>query len=184
MSIYSVGNSAAPSMVGYGGLALSVMSGLSLVAGGPAILDVPGDRVIDFAISVASFFTAGAILKSRDPTAAWLGGALLAVMVIYAGLNINLNQAGSMLSAAKNAATSGARAATYSVANGQPRQQQWATLGTTSINTKKWVALRELKPHESAACDAPNPATWVSKPQGVRNCTKQQNGKRYIWRWQ
>lgn len=184
MSIYSVGNSAAPSLIGYTGLALSAMSGLSLISGGPAILDVPGDRVIDFAAAVVSFLTAGAILKSRDPVAGWLGGGILVVMVVYAGLNINMDQASNMLHAAKNAAQSGARAATTAVAHqatqGQYQQQQWATVGSA----KKWVALRELKPHESVACDAPNPADWVNKPQGIRNCTKQANGKRYVWRWQ
>ncbi len=184
MSIYTVGNSAAPSLIGYGGLLISALSGLSLIAGGPAILDVPGDRVIDFAAAVVSFFVSGAVLKSRDPVAAWLALGMLTVMVVYAGLNINMNQASNMLSAAKNAATHAGRAAstavTQTVTSGQPRQQQWATLG----NTKKWVAIRELTAAEIAACDKKPSPEWRNQPQGIRNCTRQADGKRYVWRWQ
>ncbi len=188
MSVYTVGNNAAPSIIGYGGLLISALSGLSLLAGGPAILDVPGDRVIDFAAAVVSFFVSGAVLKSRDPTAAWLAASMLVVMIVYAGLNVNMNQAGNMLKAAQNAATYGARSASYAVAHtattGQQPRQQWATVGNNPGNSKQWVATRELTPQESAACDQQPTPEWRNKPQGIRNCTRQANGRRYIWKWQ
>ena len=111
MSIYSASNSAAPSLVGYIALLGGTLSAGSLLVGGNAIIDLPGNGVVDFAASAATAVIGGAILKSRDATAAWLGVGLIAMGLTYAGWNVDTDQAGRMLTAAKNAATAGATAA-------------------------------------------------------------------------
>ncbi|WP_020396672.1 hypothetical protein [Thiolinea disciformis] len=190
MSVYSVSNSAMPSLIGYGGLAISALSALSLIAGGPAIIDLPGDNVIDFAAAGLTFVVAGAILKSREPVAAWLGAAMLTVMIMYAGLRVDTNQASNMLEAAKNAATSGAQAATQAVASASTTgnyQQQLANFGNNprqpSVNPT-WVAVRPLTKAESNECDQIPAKAWVNTAAGQRNCTPATDGNRYVWRWQ
>lgn len=191
MSVYSVSNSAMPSLIGYSGLAISALSALSLIAGGPAIIDLPGDNVIDFAAAGLSFVVAGAILKSREPVAAWLGAGMLTVMIMYAGLRVDTTQAGNMLEAAKNAATSGAQAATQAVASASTtgnHQQQLGSFGGNyrqpSSTTPTWVALRPLTKAEAIECDQLPAKAWVSTPAGQRNCTPATDGNRYVWRWQ
>ena len=168
MSIYQVSNSAIPSIVGYSALALGVLSAGSLLVGGRPVINVPGVEVVDFAASALTALAGGAILKSRDPVAGWMGAALVATWVAYAGLSIDTDQAGNMLSAAKNAATAGVSAGVGA-----------ATTAATTAATP-WQPLRELTPKESAECDANLP--WTTTEAGLRNCSRASDGKRYVWR--
>lgn len=130
MSIYQVGNSAIPSIVGYGALAIGTLSAGSLLVGGNPVIDLPGTEVVDFAASALTAIVGGAILKSRDATAGWLGVGLLVMGVTYAGWTVNTDQAGRMLSAAKNAAVIGASTAAKEAADTMtitltPAQAAW-----------------------------------------------------------
>lgn len=157
MSIYSVGNSAVPSLVGYAALGIGTLSAGSLLVGGSPIINLPGNEVIDFAASALVALVGGAILKSRDSTAAWLGIGLLAMGLTYAGWNIDTNQAGRMLSAAKSAAVAGATSAAQEAAKG-------ATPTTRKLN--QW---------ELAWCDADDNGDGklnrYDSKKAMHNCT-------------
>lgn len=171
MSMYQAGNSAMPSIVGYGALGLGVLSAGSLLVGGQPVINVPGNEVVDFAASILAFIGGGAILKSRDPTAAWMGAGVIAMALTYAGMQIDTNQAGNMLSAAKNAATAGVSAASTTV-----------TTHNSNPSTPRYVAVRPLKPAEIAECEAK--ADWTTTQAGIRNCTPATDGNRYVWKVQ
>ncbi len=172
MSFYNVGNSAMPSIVGYSALGLGVLSAGSLLVGGQPVINVPGNEVVDFAASILSFIGGGAILKSRDPTAAWMGAGVIAMALTYAGMQINTDQAGNMLNAAKHAATAGVNAASTTVAT--------RTNNPATTQQPRFVAIRELTPAESAECEAQ--LEWTFTPAGKRNCAPATDGKRYVWK--
>ena len=180
MSFVNASNSALPSVVGYGALGLGVLSAGSLLFGGLPIINVTGSEVADFAASVLTAISGSAILKSREPVAAWLGVGLVAVSLTYANVSVDTMQASRMLEAAKQAASSG-----VSTASNQGLQVLEGNIGGASTITRKgkaveWVAVRPLTRQEIAGCEA-NQA-WTNTPQGRLNCSIASDGKRYVWR--
>ncbi|MBO0613694.1 hypothetical protein [Thiothrix fructosivorans] len=166
MSLIRATNSSMPNLVGLGLLIGGGASALSVMVGGNPILNFPGREVADFAFGAATAVTGFFVLKEGSAVAAWLAGALVAGAMVYAGLSVDTDQAGRMLTATMSAAKSGAASAADSVANG-------------TSSTSQYRAIRQLTAAESAECDAN--LKWTRTDQGRLNCSIASDGKRYVW---
>lgn len=180
MSFTYATNSALPSIVGYSALGLGVLSAGSLLFGGLPIINVPGAEVADFAASALTAIGGSAILKSREPVAAWMGLGVIVMGLAYAGVSVDTMQASRMLEAAKQAASSGVSTASNSGL--QVLEGNVSSTSTTST-TSRYVAVRPLNRAENAECEA-GIQDWTKTPRGRLNCSIATDGKRYVWRVQ
>lgn len=176
MSFTYATNSALPSIVGYSALGLGVLSAGSLLFGGLPIINVPGAEVADFAASALTAIGGSAILKSREPVAAWMGLGVIVMGLAYANVSIDTMQASRMLEAAKQAASSG-----VSTASNSGLQVLEGNVSGTS--TPKYTPVRELNKSEVAECVA-GTQDWTKTPRGRLNCSIASDGKRYLWKVQ
>ena len=181
MSFTHATNSALPSIVGYSALGLGVLSAGSLLFGGLPIINVSGGEVADFAASALAAIGGSAILKSREPVAAWMGLGIVAISLTYANVSVDTMQASRMLEAAQQAASSG-----VSTASHQGLQVLEGNAGSANAITKQgaavqWQALRPLTKAEIAECIEAS-KDWTRTPQGRLNCSIATDGKRYVWR--
>ncbi len=166
MSFIRATNSSMPNLVGLGLLVGGGASALSVMVGGNPILNFPGKEVADFAFGAATAVTGFFVLKEGSAVAAWLAGALVAGAMVYAGLSVDTDQAGRMLTATVNAAKQGATSAADSVANDNSSSSQYR-------------AIRQLTAEESAECDAN--LKWTRTDQGRLNCSIASDGNRWVW---
>lgn len=166
MSFIRATNSSMPNLVGLGLLVGGGASALSVMVGGNPILNFPGREVADFAFGAATAVTGFFVLKEGSAVAAWLAGALVAGAMVYAGLSVDTDQAGRMLTATVNAAKTGATSAADSVAN-------------SATSTSQYRAIRQLTAAESAECDAN--MKWTRTESGIRNCSIASDGNRWVW---
>ncbi|MBK8454116.1 MAG: hypothetical protein WAQ53_07960 [Thiofilum sp.] len=181
MSFTYATNHALPSIVGYSAVALGVLSAGSLLFGGLPIINVSGGEVADFAISALTAIGGSAILKSREPVAAWMGIGVVVMAFAYANVNVDTMQASRMLEAAKQAAAKGASTASNSglqVLEGNAGNQNAITKQGASV---QWQAVRPLNQAEIAECIEAS-KDWTRTPQGRLNCSLATDGKRYVWR--
>ena len=177
MSFTYATNSALPSIVGYSALGLGVLSAGSLLFGGLPIINVSGGEVADFAASALTAIGGSAILKSREPVAAWMGLAVITMGLTYANVSVDTMQASRMLEAAKQAASSG-----VSTASNSGLQVLEGNVSGTSTHPK-YTAVRPLNKAEIAECVA-GTQEWTQTPKGRLNCSIASDGKRYVWKVQ
>ncbi|WP_020560539.1 hypothetical protein [Thiofilum flexile] len=178
MSLVHASNSALPSIVGYSALGLGVLSAGSLLFGGLPIINVQGSEVADFAASALAAIGGSAILKSREPVAAWMGLGIIALALTYANVSVDTLQASRMLEAAKQAAT---HSVGYSAAKNRYILEGNAGRGSTSTPVTPWQTVRPLNEAEIAECVA-GTQDWTRTPKGRLNCSLASDGKRYVWR--
>jgi hypothetical protein len=177
MSFTYATNSALPSIVGYSALGLGVLSAGSLLFGGLPIINVSGGEVADFAASALTAIGGSAILKSREPVAAWMGLAVIVMGLTYANVSVDTMQASRMLEAAKQAASSG-----VSTASDSGLQVLEGNVSTSKTNPK-YIPVRPLNKAEIAECVA-GTESWTQTPKGRLNCSIASDGKRYVWKVQ
>ena len=152
------------------GGAAAIFGALSLVMAAmpstPSIIETGGGEGLNAIVSGVTAIAGYTIWQKKDTFTAWLGGALIASLLVYGQYKVDTGRAMDVASAAGSAAMSAATAATNAAANsaGGSYYQYSQPKGQVAIGGEQ----RALGAQEAEQCRIG--AKWTRTPAGAQYC--------------